>query len=72
MIIKDIDKMEKIVESNESLKWNGWSVEHFVKDENAFMKNTGVFFKDLWYVKKTYAYDNGWNIPDSLVRNVQI
>lgn len=62
--------MEKIVENNQSLKWNGWDVEYYETSEDGFMKLNGVYLPDSnWGTKRVFKLENGfWNIPDNLLR----
>ncbi|MFZ9242582.1 MAG: hypothetical protein ACO295_05160 [Sediminibacterium sp.] len=64
--------MEKIVNKNKQLKWDGWNVLHLTENEDGFFRKDGRFFDNKWHVQKTYEYKHGWEIPDNLVRDVQI
>jgi hypothetical protein len=72
MVIKDLKQAEKIVENNKSLSWKGWDIVYLTEDENGFFNKDGKFVDNKWHIHKTYSYKNGWNLPDNLVRNVQI
>lgn len=70
MLVNNLDNMGKIVDSSESLQWDGWDVIHLVKSDNAEYDKNGFFDKESnqWYEKKVYACgENGWEIPDGLV-----
>lgn len=69
MKIYDIKKMEKIVESNDSLRWNGWDIEYLEKNHNGMYKINGMFEENQWHTKSTFKVEDGyWEIPDSILR----
>lgn len=69
MKINSLEEMEKLVESNPSLKWNGWDVEYYSSEEDGFMKLNGVYLPEGWGIKKIFKLSNGfWEIPDNLLR----
>jgi predicted FMN-binding regulatory protein PaiB len=69
MQIKSLEGMESIVENNKSLNWDGWTVVESKKDALGYMKSNGAFINSAWYVQKRYEpTENGWNIPNKLVR----
>jgi hypothetical protein len=69
MIVTDIQEMEKIVNSSNTLSWDGWDVVcHVQKDDSEFL-STGSFNKQngKWYSRTVYPCSaNGWNIPNSV------
>ena len=65
MIVKDLVKMEKIVEKNKNLLWDGWDVVDLKESHIAKTSPLGVLVKGKWYLKRTYSPNrNGWSIPD--------
>jgi hypothetical protein len=69
MLIKSLEKMEAIVENNDSLSWNGWDVLQFTKSPSAWMKPEGVFKDGNWFIQKRFPIsESGWEIPQKLVR----
>jgi DNA modification methylase len=73
--ISDLEKMESLVNTNPSLKWEGWNVVFTEKDSNSFLKNNAAFVDSTWHKKIVFENNNGvWDIPDSILRkgNVQI
>lgn len=63
MLIKDLNKMEKIVNSNSNLSWSGWDVIHLEKSNTAMFKTNGYFLNGSWYIKTSYSPNrDGWNI----------
>lgn len=67
MIVKTLEKMEKIVESNKSLSWSGWTVVHSSKSELAKTSKHGAYVNGSWYLQKSFVPTrDGWNIPDKL------
>lgn len=69
MIIKSLEEMEAIVENNDDLSWDGWTViENRTKDNGAMSKD-GAYVDGKWIVQKRYdANTKGWEIPNKLVR----
>jgi hypothetical protein len=69
MIVKTLEKMEKIVASNKELSWSGWTVLHSSKSDLAQTSKHGVRINNSWYLQKQFAPTrDGWNIPDKFVR----
>jgi hypothetical protein len=73
MVITSLDQMEQIVQSNKSLKWDGWTVVSYAKAPTAWTKVNGAFSKGEWYLTNRYEPNqNGWSIPDRFVnKNAQ-
>jgi hypothetical protein len=69
MIVKSLEEMEAIVEKNEELSWDGWTViENRTKDNGAMSKD-GAYVDGKWIIQKRYdASAKGWEIPNKLVR----
>jgi hypothetical protein len=68
MIISSLEQMEAIVEKNDSLSWDGWTVLENKTKENGIMSQDGRFVNGKWIVQKRYeATANGWEIPNKLV-----
>jgi hypothetical protein len=69
MLIKSLEKMERIVENNKSLKWIGWDVVEYTFDPTAFLKVNAAFVKGKWFRTKTYTITTeGWEIPSKYMR----
>lgn len=69
MIIKSLEEMEAIVEKNNDLSWDGWTVIENQTDKNGAMSKDGAFVGGKWIVQKRYdANTKGWEIPNKLVR----
>jgi hypothetical protein len=69
MLIKSLEEMEKIVDNNVSLSWDGWTVLELKKSNMAWMKPNAKFIKHEWYTANRFDVDeSGWNIPASLVK----
>lgn len=70
MEINSLEQMEQIVENNEALSWDGWTVVHSVPSATAWMKVTGAFVNGKWYNQSRYVPGNaGWKIPKKLLTN---
>lgn len=69
MNVKSLEQMEKIVQSNKQLLWDGWTVIHSVQNPTAWMSRRGAYLKGKWHIQKRYEPGPlGWEIPDKLVR----
>lgn len=69
MNINNLDHMEKIVNNNNSLSWEGWNVVELVKSKTAMFKTNGVFVNGSWYIKNIFSVDrDGWRIPNKYMR----
>jgi DNA modification methylase len=69
MKIDSLEKMESIVSSNPSLKWEGWNVIFFEKDQDASLKKNAAFIDSTWHKKVVFENTGGvWDIPDSILR----
>jgi hypothetical protein len=65
MIIRSLNTMEKIVNKNKNLIWNGWDVIDLKESEIARTSPVGIRVKDKWYLHRTYKPGrNGWDIPN--------
>jgi hypothetical protein len=73
MLIKSLEKMEKIVFSNPRLSWDGWDVLITHPNPAAWRYSDGVFYRNKWHTQKRYAVGpKGWDIPEMIVsRNGQ-
>lgn len=68
MIIKSLEKMTDIVESNRSLDWVGWDVVERKASPTAWSRQDGVFINGKWYTQKKFALSaDGWEIPNKFV-----
>lgn len=69
MLITSLEKMERIVENNKFLSWDGWTVLENRTKENGIMSNEGKLVNGRWIVQKRYEVTaDGWEIPNKLVR----
>lgn len=69
MLINSLEKMERIVENNRALTWDGWTVVESNFKENGVVSKDGAYVNGRWIVQKRYdANANGWEIPDKFVR----
>ena len=68
MLIRSLEEMEKIVSSNDSLSWDGWTVVSLKPIDSGIMSKDGVFINDKWYLQKRYDLtENGWELPTKIV-----
>jgi len=69
MLINSLDTMEKIVENNDSLSWDGWTVVELIKSPLAWMKPNAKYIKGEWFIANRFnILSDGWNIPTKLVK----
>ena len=65
MLINNLEQMEKVVQDNKSLSWDGWDVVELVKSQSAMFKNNGAFVNNQWYIKNTFKLSrDGWSLPN--------
>lgn len=68
MIVNDLATMEKIVASNSSLSWDGWTVINSYKTDKARTSQYGIFKGGSWYMARRFdSTRNGWDIPSKFV-----
>jgi hypothetical protein len=69
MIIATIDEAEEFVNNHQNFTWDGWDIVYMVQDDYAEYLAAGIFNKEekKWYRRIIYAYDGGWNIPNSVI-----
>jgi hypothetical protein len=68
MQIKSLNQMEKIVEKNKSLSWDGWTVIAREKTEKGKTSPHGSVVNGVWYIQKRYEPARfGWEIPNKFV-----
>lgn len=68
MLINSLETMEKIVENNDSLSWDGWTVVHATPSPTAWGKPEAAFINGVWNLVKRYELtEKGWNISNKLV-----
>ena len=66
MNIKSLNTMDKIVEKNKNLIWDGWNVIDLKESNTAKTSVNGIRIKDKWYLHKVYSPGReGWNIPNT-------
>lgn len=64
MIIKSLEKMEKIVKQNPNLSWDGWDVVDRKKSDSGRTSISGVRVNNEWYLQRVYSVTReGWDIP---------
>ena len=69
MLIKSLNEMEAIVENNNTLSWDGWTVLESDSKTDGYTNKNGAFVNGNWIVQKRYEPEaNGWDIPKRLVR----
>jgi hypothetical protein len=68
MIVKELEKMETIVNNNKTLSWDGYDVLYSVKTEKARTSPQGVRIGSSWFIQKRYTLSrDGWDIPTKFV-----
>lgn len=70
MLINDLNLMEKIVQNNSQLSWDGWNVVRHIKSSNAEFSSDGAILHGQWYKRKIFPItEKGWYIPENIGRN---
>lgn len=68
MIVRSLDRMEKIVSYNKKLSWDGWDVVELTQSDKGRLSTAGAFVNGKWYIKKTFSPSrDGWDIPNKYV-----
>lgn len=64
--------MERIVESDPELSWDGWDVVRYKKNPSSQFDKSGILHNGSWHRKFVFPLkDGGWSIPESIgVRDV--
>lgn len=69
MLIKSLNSMEKIVNENKALTWDGWSVLDRKPAPTAWRSKDGVYVQGKWFLQRRYEITpDGWHIPKKFVR----
>ena len=67
MLVNNLSKMEEIVESSNSLEWDGWDVVKYTPSYNAMFSTDGAYKDGQWCKKKVFPLtEDGWNLPNSI------
>ena len=65
MLVKNLEKMEKIVSKNKNLYWVGWDVVDRKKSDAGRTAVNGIRVNGVWYLQRIYPVTrNGWDIPN--------
>lgn len=68
MIVRSLDRMEKIVSYNKKLSWDGWDVVELTQSDKGRLSSAGAFLNGKWYIKKVFSPSrDGWDIPNKYV-----
>jgi hypothetical protein len=71
MKITNLESAEKIVFNNKNFSWNGWDIVYKKEIEDGYTDNKAVMIDNKWYNQKIFKLnDDGWNIPDGLIKSV--
>jgi hypothetical protein len=62
-MINSLELMEQIVDNNDALSWDGWTVIETKSSPTAWMSPQGAYQNGKWVIRNRYEWDNGWNIP---------
>lgn len=68
MLIKSLEQMESIVDSNDNLIWDGWTVVSLKPVKDGMMSKDGIRINNAWFLQKRYEPSKqGWDIPERLI-----
>jgi hypothetical protein len=68
MQIKSLEQMESIVNKNNSLHWDGWTVVNSQLSDKGRTSKFGAYVKGKWHLQTRFTPSkNGWDIPDKFV-----
>lgn len=69
MIIKSLEKMEKIVERSKYLRWDGWTVVNSYPSKKASTSRYGAYVNGEWHLQRRFEpTEIGWDIPDRFIK----
>jgi hypothetical protein len=67
--IKDYNLAHKVVDSNKSLFWDGWTIVEFKPHPDAITHKSAIYRNNRWgFTKRFEPSTNGWKVPDKYVR----
>lgn len=67
MLVVSLSEMEKVVQSNKNLFWDGWDVVQYKKSDRSQFEKDGSFFCGKWHKRTVFPVtESGWNIPESI------
>lgn len=68
MLISSLETMEKIVEKNKKLGWQGWDVVFSYPSEKARTSKFGARVNDVWHMQRIFKLgSDGWHIPKDYI-----
>jgi hypothetical protein len=68
MQIKSLEQMESIVNKNNSLHWDGWTVVNSHLSDKGRTSKFGAYVNGKWHLQTRFTPSkNGWDIPDKFV-----
>ena len=69
MIVKDLETMESVVNSNKVLSWDGWTVLERYPSDKGRTSDRGVYQNGIWHLQKMFSPTrDGWEVPSKYVR----
>jgi hypothetical protein len=69
MQIKSLAKMEKVVANLSHVKWDGWDLLVYQRNNAGWLKQNGAFKDGKWHVVTRIVPEReGWEVPDSWQR----
>ena len=72
MLVQTLEEMDLIVDKNDNLDWDGWTVRSLKPVKDGLLSKDGIRIEGKWFLQTRYDItDKGWNIPDKLVSNGQ-
>lgn len=68
MQIKSLEQMESVVNKNNSLHWDGWTVVNSYLSDKGRTSKFGAYVNGKWHLQTRFTPSkNGWDIPDKFV-----
>jgi hypothetical protein len=62
------DTAHTVVDNNNNLYWDGWTIVDWKPSRDAFYKKNGVFRDGRWGIARRYnPGSNGWKVPAKYV-----
>ena len=65
MLVSSLEQMEKIVNKNKDLFWDGWTVVHSYQSDKARTSRYGALVNGKWHLQRRIEpTEAGWELPN--------
>jgi len=71
VVVDSLEVMESIVSSLPYVRWDGWDVVIYKRDNNGQFRSDGCLINGKWFVARRIVADRkGWTVPKSWSRHI--